>query len=57
MDLNHLLSRHQIALMLADRATNATSRHSHRRTAGHYAGRVRVLQIGSSATAAPLMVA
>ena len=57
MDLNHLLSRHQISLMRADRTGDAALRGSHRRLADHYAARVHDLQVASGGTAALLMVA
>ncbi|MEZ0496179.1 hypothetical protein [Sphingomonas sp. IW22] len=44
MDLNYLLSRHQIALMQADAAASVEARHVHRNFARHYAARVNELQ-------------
>ena len=44
MDLNYLLSRHQIALMRAGAAPCVASRASHRAFAAGYAARIRELQ-------------
>ena len=44
MDLNYLLSRHQISLMHADAAPCVASRASHRAFATEYAQRIRDLQ-------------
>ncbi|MDP5280096.1 hypothetical protein Q9Q95_14290 [Sphingomonas sp. DG1-23] len=45
MDLNYLLSRHQISLMRALAAPCVASRASHRAFAAGYAGRIRELQL------------
>jgi len=44
MDLNYLLSRHQISLMLAQSATTIEARHSHRGLASCYANAIRSAQ-------------
>jgi hypothetical protein len=51
MDLNYLLHRHQLSLMLADAAACPSSRHSHRGLARGYAHRIRTLQSALGATA------
>lgn len=53
MDLNYLLSRHQVALMRADSATCAEAEIAHRGMAREYAGRIRLLRqlIGAEGTA------
>lgn len=52
MDLNYLLSRHQIALMRATNASCAEARIAHRNMARGYAQRIRVLRqlIGAEGT-------
>jgi hypothetical protein len=45
MDLNYLLSRHQISLMRASAAPCVASRASHRAFAAEYAQRIRHLQL------------
>jgi hypothetical protein len=52
MDLNYLLSRHQIALMRADVADCTEAAIAHRGMAREYAKRIRVLQrlIGAEGT-------
>ena len=44
MDLNYLLSRHQIALMHAERADCSEARIAHRSMASGYAERIRIVQ-------------
>ncbi len=44
MDLNYLLSRHQVSLMRADAATSREAAIAHRGLAGGYAARIRELQ-------------
>jgi hypothetical protein len=44
MDLNYLLSRHQISLMRAGAAQCVASRASHRAFAAGYAAQIRALQ-------------
>ncbi|WP_200911557.1 hypothetical protein [Sphingomonas sp. Leaf33] len=44
MDLNYLLSRHQISLMLAQAAPTIEARHSHRGLAAGYADTIRSMQ-------------
>lgn len=44
MDLNYLLSRHQISLMRADTAAGPEARYAHRNLAKGYAQRIRALQ-------------
>jgi hypothetical protein len=44
MDLNYLLSRHQVSLMRADAALCSEARYSHRALARGYADRIRELQ-------------
>ena len=44
MDLNYLLSRHQISLMQADAAACSEARIAHRGRAKHYAERIYELQ-------------
>lgn len=53
MDLNYLLSRHQVALMRADNAMCSEAKVAHRGMAREYAERIRVLQqlIGAQGTA------
>lgn len=53
MDLNYLLSRHQISLMQADAAGSREARIAHRSRARCYAERVRELQDTLGATPAP----
>jgi len=49
MDLNYLLSRHQISLMRAADAASIEARCAHRNFASHYAARIRALQKTSGA--------
>jgi len=53
VDLNYLLSRHQISLMRADSASCSEARIAHRGMARAYAERIRVIQklIGADGTA------
>lgn len=53
MDLNYLLSRHQISLIRADATDCPEARLAHRGIARAYADRIRVLQnlIGAEGTA------
>ena len=53
MDLNYLLSRHQVALMRAGNAMCSEAKVAHRGMAREYAERIRVLQqlIGAQGTA------
>ena len=44
MDLNYLLSRHQISIMRAEAASCREARLSHRGLANGYADRIRELQ-------------
>jgi len=44
MDLNYLLSRHQISLMRADAAASREARAAHRGLARCYADRIRTLR-------------
>lgn len=55
MDLNYLLSRHQISLMRASSASSGEARIVHRDFARRYAEQIRVLQhlIGAKGTALP----
>ena len=52
MDLNYLLSRHQISLMRANTAASSEARIAHRNMARAYAERIRVMQklIGAEGT-------
>lgn len=52
MDLNYLLSRHQISLMLAQAAPTMEARHSHRGLAAGYADTIRSMQTLLGADAA-----
>jgi len=54
MDLNYLLSRHQLALVRSTRAASSEARLAHRGLADGYARRVAELQAGTGATTAPL---
>jgi len=49
MDLNYLLSRHQISIMRAEAATCREARYAHRGLAKGYADRIRELQRGFDA--------
>lgn len=49
MDINRLLSQHQIALMQADAAASREARVAHRSRAQCYADRVHEIQIGLGA--------
>ena len=51
MDLNHLLARHQIALIAVKAAASAESRCAHRALANGYARQVRALQADLGASA------
>jgi hypothetical protein len=44
MDLNYLLSRHQLSMHRAGSASSPEARHAHRGLAAGYAGRIRTLQ-------------
>lgn len=57
MDLNYLLSRHQISLVRADAAASPEARYAHRNLAKGYAERIRELQEGLGAIAPPPMPA
>lgn len=57
MDLNYLLSRHQISLMRADEAASCEVRHAHRGLAYAYATRIRELQDRLGAVSTPLQAA
>lgn len=50
MDLNHLLSRHQISLMRAADAASVETRQAHHGLASHYAARIDEIQLRSGAT-------
>lgn len=52
MDLNYLLSRHQVSLMRASSASSVEARIAHRSLARNYAKQIRVLQdlIGARGT-------
>jgi len=54
MDLNYLLSRHQLSLVRSTRAAGREARLAHRGLADGYAHRIADLQARSGATAAPL---
>ncbi len=56
MDLNQLLSRHQISLMRAAGATSPEVRHVHHGLAAGYADQIRSVQqaYGAAFTLAPL---
>lgn len=49
MDLNYLLSRHQISLMRADSAASPEAQCAHRAMARGYANRIDLLQAQLSA--------
>lgn len=49
MDLNYLLSRHQISLICAEGAASEEARLAHRGFASHYAARIGKLQQTSGA--------
>ncbi len=49
MDLNYLLSRHQVSLMRATSALSVEARYAHRAFAKHYAERIRELHAESGA--------
>ena len=51
MDLNYLLTRHQISLHRSVAAPTREARHAHRGLADGYAQRIRAHQVGSGATA------
>ena len=57
MDLNYLLSRHQVSLMRADAAVCSEARHSHRGLARGYAERIRELQERLGTGSSPLVAA
>jgi hypothetical protein len=57
MDLNYLLSRHQVSLMRADAAACGEARHSHRGLARGYAERIRELQERLGTGSSPLVAA
>lgn len=46
MNLNYLLSRHQVSLMRAETAASAEARHVHRNLARLYADEIRAIQRG-----------
>ncbi|WP_294335799.1 hypothetical protein [uncultured Sphingomonas sp.] len=50
MDLNYLLSRHQISLMLAQSATTTEARHAHRGLATGYADAIHSARMVLGAT-------
>ena len=50
MDINHLLSSHQIALMQADAAGSREAELMHRNRARCYADHIRTIQTGLGAT-------
>lgn len=50
MDLNYLLHRHQLSLMLGHAATSCEARRAHHGLAAGYAGRIRSLQQDLGAT-------
>ncbi|WP_294289457.1 hypothetical protein [uncultured Sphingomonas sp.] len=50
MDLNYLLSRHQISLMLAQSATTTEARHAHRGLATGYADAIQSVRTMLGAT-------
>ncbi|MFD1786774.1 hypothetical protein ACFSC3_04230 [Sphingomonas floccifaciens] len=54
MDLNYLLSRHQISLMRADAATTREARYSHTGMAHRYADAIRSAQMTLGASGAVL---
>ena len=49
MDLNFLLHRHQVALMLQEKAANAEERHAYRQFARDYAARIQVTRTANGA--------
>ncbi len=51
LDLNYLLSRHQVSLMRAQAATTPEARYSHAGLATHYADAIRSMQTVLGATA------
>ena len=57
MDLNYLLSRHQVSLMRAERASSAEARIAHQSLAKEYAVRIRGLQRQDGARAMALLSA
>lgn len=57
MDLNYLLSRHQVSLMRAERASSAEARIAHQSLAKGYAERIRGLQRQDGARAMALLSA
>lgn len=50
MDLNYLLHRYQLSLMLGDVAASREARRAHHGLAAGYAGRIRVIQQDLGAT-------
>lgn len=48
LDLNYLLSRHQISLMRAGSSACSSSRRSHQGLAAGYAARIRTIQAGKT---------
>jgi hypothetical protein len=55
MDLNYLLSRHQVALMRADNAMCPEAKVAHRGMAREYAERIRILRQLSGAEGAAFL--
>ena len=51
MDLNYLLSRHQISLHLSGIAASREARHAHRGLANGYAARIGAHRAGTGASA------
>lgn len=56
MDLNYILSRHQLSLVAAEAAAGSEARAAHRGLARGYAARIRRFQreVGATANLAPL---
>lgn len=56
MDLNYILSRHQLSLVAAENAAGSEARAAHRGLADGYAARIRRFQhaVGATANSAPL---
>lgn len=57
MDLNYLLSRHQVSLMRAAAAACSEARHSHQGLARSYAERIRLLRERLGAGSTPFVAA
>ena len=53
MDLNFLLHRHQLSLMIADRALTRRERRAHDQFAREYADQIRFTRAALGATSSP----